>query len=99
MRKLLQLYNNFLYLKSIFYKGPFLVATSNLEENLSPASYITINAYKNNIKHVVLTIQGSGLADEWEPNNFPLHDIRGPRKSCTERVAVVTQQLFRQEID
>ena len=47
----LQLYNNFLYLKSIFYKGPLLAATSNLEVNLSPASYITMKAYKNNIKH------------------------------------------------
>ena len=58
-----------------------------------------MKAYKNNTKHVVLTIQGSGVAAEWKPSNFPLHDIRGPRKSCTERVAVVTQQLFRQEID
>ena len=86
----LQLYNNFLYLKSIFYKGPLLAATSNLEVNLSPASYITMKAYKNNIKHVVLTMQGSGLADEWEPSNFPLHNIRGLRKSCTERGPVVS---------
>ena len=55
-----------------------------------PASYITTKAYKNNVNHVVLTIQGSGLADEWEPSNFPLHNIRGLRKSCTERGPVVS---------
>ena len=48
-----------------------------------------MKAFKNNIKHVVLTIQGSGVADEWEPSNFPLHYIRGFRKSYIERGAVV----------
>ena len=74
----LKSYNNFLYLKSIFYKGPFiLVTTSNLEENLSPASLtaMKLKAYENIIKHVMLTIQGSGVAAAWEPSNLPLYNI------------------------
>ena len=75
----LKLYNNFLYFKSIFYKSPLLVSvtTSNLEENLSPASLtaMKLKAYKNIIKHVMLTIQGSGVAAAWEPSNLPLYNI------------------------
>ena len=56
---------------------------------MSPASYIAMKAYKNNIKHVELTIQESGVAAEWEPSNFPLYNIHGLRKSCIERGAVV----------
>ena len=85
----LKIYNNFLHNKSIFYKGPLLVATSDLEENLSLASYITIKAYKNNIKKLVLSKQGSGRADEWEPNNFTLYNINGLRKSKIKNRAIV----------
>ena len=84
----LKQYNNFLYSKSVFYKGPLLVACSNLDENLSPASYISMKAYKNNVKHVLITLQGSGEAAEWEPRNFPLYNVNGLRQSCIERTVV-----------
>ena len=48
-----------------------------------------MKGYKSNIKHVLLTIQGSGVAAEWEPSNFPLYNIHRLRKSCIERGAVV----------
>ena len=48
-----------------------------------------MKAYKNNIKHVVLTIQVSRVAAEWEPSNFPLYNINGLRKSCIEHGAVI----------
>ena len=42
------------YLNSILYKGPLLKLSSKLEDNLSPAGYITIKAYKTNIKSAIL---------------------------------------------
>ena len=55
----------------------------NFEENLSPSSYLTIKAYKDNIKRVLISSQGSGSESEWQPDNFPLYNIKGLRKSRT----------------
>ena len=85
----LKLYDNHLYRKSIFYKGPLLILSSHLDENLSLASYINIKAYKTNVKCKILTIQGGGSPTEWQASNFPLQNIEGLRKSATKyRVAV-----------
>ena len=77
----LKFYDNHLYRNSIFYKGPLLILSSKLENNLSPASYITIKAYKSNIKSAILTRQGDGDTIEWQAHNFPLYNIQGLRKS------------------
>ena len=53
-----------------------LVMSSKLEENLSLASYITIKAYKKNIKCAILDQQGSGEATLWHSSNFPLKTYR-----------------------
>ena len=55
----LKFYDNFVYRTTVFYKGPLLVMSPKLEENLSPASYITMKAEKNNIKCAILDQQGS----------------------------------------
>ena len=85
----LKLYENHIYRKSVFYKGPLLLLSSKLEDNLSPASYITMKAYKNNVKSAILTRQGDGDTTEWQTINFPLYTIEGLRKSQnTNRIPV-----------
>ena len=80
----LKFYDNYLYRTSVFYKGPLLVMGSKLEENLSPASYITMKCYKKNIKCAILDQQGSGEATQWHSSNFPLQNIHGLRRSCAK---------------
>ena len=53
-----------------FTKVP-LILSSDLEENLSPASYVTMRAYKTNVMSAVLLKQGSVVAVEWQVSNFP----------------------------
>ena len=79
----LKTHDNHIFRKSVFYKGPLLIISSKLEDNLSPASYITIKAYKNNIKSAILTRQGDGDEVKWQTLNFPLNSIQGLRKSKT----------------
>ena len=79
----LKFYNNNYYRNSIFYKGPLLLLSYNFEENLSPSSYLTIKAYRNNIKRIILSQQKSGSESEWQPDNFLLYHIQGLRKSRT----------------
>ena len=80
----LKFYDNLSYRNSVFYKGPLFGLSSDLEHNLSPASYITMKAYKTNIIEAILLRQGSGDTAEWHVSNFPLHTIQGLRKSCIE---------------
>ena len=85
----LKFYDNHLYRNALFYKGPLLALSSNLEVNLSLASYINMKTYKKNVKIEILALQGSGIPTEWQPCNFPLQNIPGLRKSCANyRVAV-----------
>ena len=77
----LRIYNNHLYRNTLFFKGPLLVATSKINENLPLASFITIKAYKTNVKQALLTIQSSGETCDWKNYNFPLYNIEGLRKS------------------
>ena len=86
----LKVYNNHLYRKSIFCKGPLLVSTnSSIEENISLSSFISAKTYKRNIKDALLTKQKSGKLDEWENVNFPLLNIDGLRKSrATYRIKI-----------
>ena len=46
----LNIYNNFHYSKSLFYKGPLLFSQSNINKNISPACYHSIQAYKRDVK-------------------------------------------------
>ncbi len=80
----LKFYDNHYYRKSLFFKGPLLVLSPSLDENLSPVSYINMKSYKINVKGSILKIQGSGTATEWQVNNFPLYAIQGRRKSSTK---------------
>ena len=43
------------------------------------------NLTKSNIKYVLLAIQGSGEADEWQNDNFVLYNIAGLRNSTIQR--------------
>ena len=74
-------YENHIYLKSIFYKGPLIAATPQLAELVTPASLLNMNVFKNNVKKSMLKIQSEGDDDTWIPDNFPLFNISGLRKS------------------
>ena len=77
----LNAYNNCHYRNSIFFKGPLLLADSCTSINLPQANYISIRAYKTNVKRALLTIQSSGESCEWQGSNFLLYKIAGLRKS------------------
>ena len=74
-------YENNIYLKSVFYKGPLIAVKPHLAELVTPASLISAKVFKNNVKRHMLTIQSIGDADTWESENFPLFHIPGLRKS------------------
>ena len=77
----LSTYNNNHYRKSVFYKGPLLSTGSDINKNLSPASFANLASYKNNLKQSLLSIQNSGISCEWKNDNFLLYNIPGLRKS------------------
>mgnify|MGYP006161042577 CR=1 FL=1 len=80
----LKKYDNNIYRNSVFYKGPLLLLSNTIELNLSPASFLTLRAYKNNVKYALLKTQSIGDQDQWENENFILYNIKGLRKSKTE---------------
>ena len=80
----LKKYDNCCYRNSVFYKGPLLPISSTIEENLPPVSFLTMRAYRNNVKHAILDAQKIGDKFQWENNNFILHNIKGLRRSNTE---------------
>ena len=75
-------YENHIYLKSIFYKGPLIAAIPRLAELVTPASLLNVKIFKNNAKKCMLSIQSIGDADIWKPDKFSLFSIPGLRKSA-----------------
>ena len=67
---------------SFFYKGPLLFIDSRTLQLQTPTALLSINAYKNNVKRFLLSLQGEGEKDEWQPEHFLLYDIHGLRKSA-----------------
>ena len=51
---------------------------------MSPASFITLRAYKNNVKQYLLKLQNTGDQNKWENDNSVLQNIQGLRKSKAE---------------
>ena len=76
----LSTYGNHIYANSFFFKGPLILTNSMINENLSPASFVTLKAYKNNIKQAILLRQSLGDVNEWQTNNFVLYNTSGLRK-------------------
>ena len=87
-------YNNHIYNKSLFFKGPLMFVTTTLNENLPPESFINFKAYKKNIRKALLAQQKIGSADEWQNENFLLYNIVGLRKSCSQKERVNYTQFF-----
>ena len=90
----LKIYNIHIYNKSLFFKGPLIFAKSMINESLSPASFVTLKAYKKNIKQALLLKQKSGDPNEWQNDNFVLYNIPGLRKSNTQRERVIYTASF-----
>ena len=68
----LKTYNNFLYHKSIFFKGRLLTLETNLTKNLSLIVFLTMKARRKKYKKTLLSWQNSGETDEWLNKNFIL---------------------------
>ena len=87
-------YNNHVYNKSVFFKGPLMFVTSMINESLSPESYVTLKKYKKNIKETLLVKQTSGSIDEWQNDNFVLYNINGLRRSRSQNERVTYAHFF-----
>ena len=75
------------YHNSIFYKGPLIYIDPVCTQlTKTTNSVIYMNAFKNNVKRMLLDIQNKGESDQWQANNFLLFTIAGLRKS--ERVNI-----------
>ena len=69
------------YRNSIFYKGPLLAADPKCCDFSTLATFLTIKAYKNNVKRGLLSLQTNGDENEWQMDNFLLFNISGLRRS------------------
>ena len=87
-------YNNHIYNKSVFFKGPLMFVTTMINENLSAESFVSLKIYKKNIKETLLVEQKSGITDKWQNENFVLYNINGLRKSCSQKERVKYTQFF-----
>ena len=67
---LFKTYGSHIYAKSVFFKGPLILVNSTIIENLSPANFKTLKAYKINIKQALLGRQGGGDINEWQTDNL-----------------------------
>ena len=76
----LKVYNNNLYNNSVFYKGPLISATCEIDETIPASSFKSLKLYKNNAKKAILSIQGSH-DNVWHNKNFILYNISGLRAS------------------
>ena len=75
-------YGGFCYNKSIFYKGPLMSIDPNFSQLSTDTNVLAPNAYKNNIKRILLQLQAEGNTIEWQMDNFPLYTIPGLRRSA-----------------
>ena len=90
----LKIYGNHIYAKSLFFKGPLILANSKINENLSPASFVTLKAYKSNVKQALLIRQGDGDVNVWQTNNYVLYNTSGLRKSKADKERVIYTAFF-----
>ena len=90
----LKTYGNHIYAKSLFFKGPLILANSKINESLSPTSFVTLKAYKTDIKEALLVRQFDGDASKWHTNNYVLYNTSGLRKSNTDKKRVNYTAFF-----
>ncbi len=65
---------------STFFKGPLLY--THLYYTNEWITYDKSNVFKSNVKfHLLIDGQFQGAKDEWSPENFPLYQTIGLRKS------------------
>ena len=70
-----------------FSKGPMLSATKSLNSYLDPEKFLTVKAYKNNLKITILALQSEGDTQEWQNSNFITNHVTGLRKLRSNDVA------------
>ena len=87
-------YNNHIYNKSVFFKGPMLYATCTINEFLTNESFSSLKTYKENLKNTILLKQEDGNDVEWQNENFILYNYEGLRKSNVQRERVIYTSFF-----
>ena len=87
----LKVYNTTLYNKSIFFKGPLIFATCQINETIPISSFISFKLYKNNVKKAILSIQGNHENNIWHTDNFVLYNIPGLRVSTRSKKVSYTE--------
>ena len=75
------MYNNHIYRKSIFCKGPLISATSTINLNISTIKPPTLKAYRAYVKNELLNAQSIGDTEEWQNDNFIIYNVNGLRES------------------
>ena len=77
----LQNLSYYLYIRSVFYKGPLLSIIPEISELVTPPTLFNAKIYKKYIRKALIKYQSSGDAEEWQSGNFLLSNIPGLRKS------------------
>ena len=72
-------FNNHIYRKSVFFKGPLLLASSKINDDIPPTNLLTIDSYKINVKRILAEKQILGNADSWLTENSILYSCTGLR--------------------
>ena len=90
----LETYNNHIYRKSVFFKGPLLYISDNIYSKLDPATVNSLNSFKNNLKKELLNVQSSGIQNEWLSENLHLYNLSGLRKSNKKTNIVKYTNMF-----
>ena len=85
----LKTYDNCYFRKSLFFKGPLIIAGSNINEQLPNVSFLSIKLYKSNISRSLLALQSIGDPCDWVSCMFVLYNIVGLRKSRTTYRTIV----------
>ena len=67
--------------KSIFYKGPLLAMNPAIAALSTTTTLFSIKPFKANAMKLMLEQQARGDVNEWQADNFLLHNINGLRRS------------------
>ena len=71
----LQNISYYLYIRSVFYKGPLLSIIPEISELVTPPTLFNAKIYKKYIRKALIKYQSSGNAEEWQSGNFLLSNI------------------------
>ena len=87
-------FNNHIYRKSVFFKGPLLWACSKINNEIPPTNLLSVDSYKINAKRILGEKQIVGNPDEWSNENFALYSCAGLRINMSRGALVRYNEYF-----